>query len=92
MSHVVKCNQTEIRKELPGPQASRVNSFLRETRVNCVAIYIIASGFGGLGVACWPLVPKFAVSYPAEAVGVLGRKNPQHAFLRRVSKAIGPMS
>jgi len=25
-------------------------------------------GFGGLGVACWPLVPKFAGSNPAEAV------------------------
>ena len=49
-------------------------------------------GFGGLGVACWPLVPKFAVSNPAEAVGFLGRKNPQHAFLRRGSKAVGPMS
>ena len=32
------------------------------------------SGFGGLGVACWPLVPKFAGSNPAEAVGFLGRK------------------
>ena len=52
----------------------------------------IYSGFGGLGVACWPLVPKFAGSNPAEAVGFLGRKNPQHAFLRRGSKAIGPMS
>ena len=31
------------------------------------------SGFGGLGVACWPLVPKFAGSNPAEAVGYLGR-------------------
>ena len=49
-------------------------------------------GFGGLGVACWPLVPKFAGSNPAEAVGFLGRKNPQHAFLRRGSKAAGPMS
>ena len=39
-------------------------------------------GFGGLGVACWPLVPKFAGSNPAEAVGILGRKNPQHTFLR----------
>jgi len=28
------------------------------------------SGFGGLGVACWPLVPKFAGSNPAEAVGI----------------------
>ena len=50
------------------------------------------SGFGGLGVACWTLVPKFAGSNPAEAVGFLGRKNPQHAFLRRGSKAVGPMS
>ena len=38
--------------------------------------YIINSGFGGLGVACWPLVPKFAGSNPAETVGFLGRKNP----------------
>ena len=29
-------------------------------------IYI---GFGGLEVACWPLVHKFAGSNPAEAVG-----------------------
>ena len=49
-------------------------------------------GFGGLGVACWPLVPKFVVSNPAEAVEFLGLKNPQHAFLRRGSKAVGPMS
>ena len=27
--------------------------------------------FGGLGVACWPLVPKFAGSNPAKAVGFL---------------------
>jgi hypothetical protein len=27
------------------------------------------SCFGGLGLACWPLVPKFAGSNPAEAVG-----------------------
>ena len=26
-------------------------------------------GFGGLEVACWPSVPKFAGSNPAEAVG-----------------------
>ena len=50
-------------------------------------------GFGGLEVACWPLVPKFAGSHPAEAVGFLGRKKiPQRAFLRRGSKAVGPMS
>ena len=50
------------------------------------------SGCFGLEVACWPLVPKFAVSHLAEAVGFLGRKNPQHAFLRRGNKAVGPMS
>ena len=48
--------------------------------------------FGGLGVACWPLVPKFAGSNLAEAAGFLGRKNPQHAFLQRGSKAVSPMS
>ena len=48
--------------------------------------------FGGLGVVCWPLVPKSAGSNLAEAVGILGQKNPQHAFLRRGSKAVGPMS
>ena len=50
-------------------------------------------GYGGLEVACWPLVPKFAGSHPAEADGFLGRKKDlQHTFLRRGSKAIGPMS
>ena len=32
------------------------------------------SGCGGLEIACWPLVPKFAGSNPGEAVGFLGRK------------------
>jgi hypothetical protein len=32
------------------------------------------SGFNGLGVACWPLVPKLAVSNPGEAVGFLRAK------------------
>ena len=53
---------------------------------------LFLSGFGGLELAYWPLVPKFADSHPAEAVGFLGRKNPQYAFLRRGSKAVGPMS
>ena len=51
------------------------------------------SGFGGAEVACWPLIPKFAASNLAEAVGFLkGDKNPQHAFLRKGSKIIGSMS
>ena len=37
--------------------------------------YIIhTSGFGGLVVACWPLVPKFEGSNPAEAVGFFRAK------------------
>ena len=36
-------------------------------------------GFGGLEVACWSLVPKFAGSNPAEAVGFFRvNTNPQH--------------
>jgi hypothetical protein len=33
-------------------------------------IYLV-SGFGGLGVACWPLVPKFVGSDLVKAVGYL---------------------
>ena len=51
-----------------------------------VPSYILWSGFGGLEIACWPLVPKIAGSNPAEAVGFLRvnkkflrvNKNPQH--------------
>ena len=32
------------------------------------------SGFGGLEVACWSLVPKFAGSNPVEAVGFFRAK------------------
>ena len=35
---------------------------------------LLFSGFGGLGVAYWPLVHKFAGSNPAEAVGFLRAK------------------
>jgi len=46
-----------------------------------------------VAVACWPLVPKFAGSNPAKPVGFLrAKKNPQRVFLRRGSKAVGPMS
>ena len=52
-------------------------------------IYYSISGFGGLGVACWPLVPKFVGSNPAEAVGFFRAKK---SFLRRGSKAVGHIS
>jgi len=60
-----------------------------------VGFYLVnpqPSCFGGLEVACWPLVPKFTGLHPAEAVEFLGQKNPQHAFLRRENKAVGPVS
>jgi hypothetical protein len=38
------------------------------------AVYMKKSGLGGLEVACWPLVPKFAGSNPAEAVVFLRAK------------------
>ena len=44
-------------------------------------MYVIfpLSGLSGLEVACWPLVPKFAGSNLAEAIGFLGvNKNPRH--------------
>jgi hypothetical protein len=43
-------------------------------------------------LARWPLVPKFAGSNPAEAVGFFRAKNPQRAFLRKGSKTVGPIS
>jgi len=43
-------------------------------------VYTLHTGFGGLGVACWPLLPTFVGPKPAEAVGFLGRKNPQYAY------------
>ena len=68
-------------------------AFNRLLKTEHLSIYIsFIGGFGGLEVACWPLVPKFAGSNPAEPVGFLGRENPQHAFLRRGSKAVGPIS
>jgi len=35
---------------------------------------LVTRGFGGIEVACWPLVPKFAGSHLAEAVGFLRAK------------------
>ena len=42
----------------------------------CFAALVISysSGFGGPEVACWHLVPKFAGSHPAEAVGFFRAK------------------
>jgi hypothetical protein len=44
----------------------------RPVRKQLVSIPL--GGFGGLEVACWPLVPKFVGSNPAEAVGFVRAK------------------
>jgi len=55
-----------------------VNNFLNEAEVSqftgIEVAYSKKSGFGGLEVVCWPLVPKFAGSNPAEAVRFLKMK------------------
>jgi hypothetical protein len=38
------------------------------------------SAFGGLEVACWPLVLKFVGSHLPEAVGFLGQKKSSARF------------
>jgi hypothetical protein len=73
-------------------QIDNIKMNTSSTKLNRLLCRQTQSGFGGLEVACWPLVPKFAGSHPAEAVGFLGRKNSQHAFLRWGSKTVGPMS
>ena len=50
-----------------------------------IYIYIYICGFGGLEVACWPLVPKFAGSNPAEAVGFLRAKKSSARRLSHVA-------
>ena len=32
-----------------------------------ITVYLEESGFGGLGVACWPLVPKFVGFKPGRS-------------------------
>ena len=49
-------------------------------------------GFGGLEVACWPLVPKFAGSNPAEAAGFLRAKKILSTPSFGGEKAVCPMS
>ena len=49
-----------------GPKFMHI--YYAETQIKTLT-HTQKSGFGGLEVACWPLVPKFAGSNPAEAVG-----------------------
>ena len=42
------------------------NSVPKHLRYAAAKLKPIASVFGGLDVACWPLVPKFEVSNPSD--------------------------
>jgi hypothetical protein len=67
------------------------NMRIAQNKLLQLTVYVIGinlSGFGGLEITCWPLVPKFAGSNPAEAVGFFSAKNPQHAFLGGEVKAV----
>jgi hypothetical protein len=58
-----------------------------------VCVLFVRFGFGSLvDFMLASVAPKIAGSIPAEAVGFFGQKDPQHAFLRRGSKAVCPMS
>jgi hypothetical protein len=48
------------------------------------------SVFGGLEVACWPLVLKFAGSHPAKAVGFLGRNKSSARLPLHFSPTVPP--
>jgi hypothetical protein len=54
-----------------------------------IVVLSATSGFGGLVVS---MLASGTQDRGPEAVGFFGRKNPQHAFLRRGSKAVCPMS
>jgi hypothetical protein len=87
------------RDSIPGPSFSLIrNKIFHKHFANENHLFLIAdktrvysnlhsSRFGGLVVSMLD-----SGSNPAEAVGFFGRKNPQHAFLRRGSKAVCPMS
>ena len=53
---------------------TRIYHEARSCKCQIYGTVTLMIGFGGLEVACWPLVPKFAGSNPAEAVGFLREK------------------
>jgi hypothetical protein len=82
-----------------GPHHVTVLNSNKQKRLNGIMNSKYSSCFATFGKIYRPflahsstLVSKFASSNSAEAVGLLVRKNPQHAFLRRGSKTICPMS
>jgi hypothetical protein len=50
-------------------QKGKALRFLKNERYFAFTVSIILSGFGGLEVACWPLIPKFAGLKPKDFSG-----------------------
>jgi hypothetical protein len=70
-----------------------VVSMLASGTFGGLVVSMLASGtFGGLVVSMLASITRLRGLNRTEAVGFLGRKNPQHAFLRKGSKAACPMS
>jgi hypothetical protein len=55
--HITLLNISEERKS----PLRRGGNFMLNKPVNYLAYDMVTDGFGGLGVACWLLVPKFVV-------------------------------
>jgi len=66
---------------------------IKKIKLNHIYIYMIHERLRWSRGSVLAFRTQVRGSNPAEAVGFLrGEKNPQHAFLRRGSKAVGPMS
>jgi hypothetical protein len=64
-----------------------------EWRMNTCTCNICISGFGGLEVACWPLVPKLAAFAPGRSRRIFRAKNSSARFFSGGrSKVVDPMS
>jgi hypothetical protein len=73
------CTFTKLHKEIKKNLKSSVVfkiKFLAARNTDSVLFSFIKFRLsGGLEVACWPLVPEFAGSNPAEAVGFWAKKS-----------------
>ena len=75
VASIPKMKMLQLAKGTSGkPHVSLLWLGLKQKLRGISEVYCAWNGFGGLGVACWPLVPKFAGSNPAEAVGFKGKK------------------
>jgi hypothetical protein len=83
-----------VRGDLRSHVASALNfqTISKDVLYNLKFFHIwILSGFGGLVVSMLASGTKVCGFYPGRSCRIFQLKNPQHAFLRRGSVAVGPM-